>query len=104
MDISCYQSTYRTSIYYYYFIILYTHYIQTTVSPIPFLLALLPTFPLSQIQSSSISLKKEKKVSQIYQPNITYQVTIRLGTNSHIKARQSESIGGKGSQVQAKIS
>ena len=44
---------------------------------------------------------KGRAFSSGYQPNIEYQVTVRLGTFLHIKAGQGNPVGGKGSQEQA---
>ena len=56
--------------------------------------------PHTQIHPSfSVSLQK-RQASQGYQPNMTYQVAIRLSTSHHIKAGQGNPLGGKGSQNQ----
>lgn len=67
---------------------------------------LLLTVPLTsscpQIHCSSISFRRVQAF-QGYQPNTAQQVTLRLGTNSHIKTGQGNPISGKGFQEQARV-
>jgi hypothetical protein len=71
------------------------YYIPTSISPPSTLYSPSPSdpfllyFPLEKGQSS-----------QGYQLNMTYQVSISLGTSPHTKARQGDDrVGGIGSQV-----
>ena len=60
-----------------------------------------PSLFFTQIHSPPFPFIKEK-ASQGHQSNMVYQVTIRLGTPSHMKAGQGNPIGEKGSPKQAK--
>ena len=62
-------------------------------------------FPLNApLLPTPLFLFRKWQDSQGYQPNMSYQVAIRLGTSPHIKAGQGNPVGGKGSQEQAKES
>lgn len=45
---------------------------------------------------------RKGQASQRYQPNMTSQVTVRLGTHPHTKAVRGSPVGEKGYQKQAK--
>lgn len=70
-------------------------YVPNKFSPPSYLPSSSPLHPHNPIQSSSI-LFWSRQTSNLYQPGIVYQVSLRLGTSSCIKAGRGSLVGGIG--------
>lgn len=84
---------------YEYIFYLFSHLLHPTCG-FPYILFSHPiptTSPLAQIHSASSSLQKRAGI-----PEVSTQVTVRLGTHPHTKAVRGSPVGEKGSQKQAK--
>jgi hypothetical protein len=80
----------------------YREWIWANLTP----LSLTSSFSLPPPPSPStpLFLFRKGQTSQGYQPNVAHQVSLRLGTSSHIKAGRGNQARGQGTQKQAKAS